>query len=399
MKTIFTSFFFGLVATLTAQSLSLYQVDEFKQYETLLDRAQEGQQLLVVIVYQEGGDLEDMIRQGVFADSSLKSAYQKHIPMAVNIESSFGAKMATNIGFKELPAFAFFSPTELLVKLHEGTANSNQLVQAITEAQSNRKQFDKLSGLYLSESQLTKTQWQELIEIYSMNFSFRETQRLVFDYLNSISEDEYLEEPTRGFLLTYAKDLDGHFAQWTLAHHKDLDSAEWVEYQQQLFDHNLERAIANTDTVLLEKITTELLPMMEQDSTLEKLQLETAKDFAVQTNHFRSFSKTVLNYGREMQTEAAKAEYYYDEAFELIEDFNKIPPLNAALEIARASVKAKGLFKNHMLYSYNAYLLEKYELAKTQVETALKLAETSSDQRKAENLLKMIEAELTAEND
>ncbi len=381
----------------SAQSLSLYEVNSFAQYQKVLTMAVEDSKMMVCIVYEEDGNLEKMIRGGVFRDSTLKARFANTLPMAIRVDSEMGAKLVENIGILALPSISFFTEDELLVNILEGPQTAAGIVAGLDKAKSQAERFQLLRKKY-QNGDLSPQEWRELIEIYELNFSYNESERLALQYLQSVGKEQWFKAPNQSLLLTYGRDLQSPYATAVLAQRHNIDSADWHRYYENTYNYNFERAVANDDTVLLADIIRVLIPSMAVDSIKAELQFETAISYAEQTGNFAVWKRAALAYADEIDSASEKSKFLFDEAFEIANEYNDTSALQASGSLARASNEIMQSYKATMLEAYMAYLLKEYSKAQALVKKAMAISSGNSEQRKAEGLLRMIEQELPAQS-
>lgn len=375
-----------------AQDLSFYAVSDLDDYQQVLTQAIEEDQMIFVVLYEENGDFENMVREGQWQDSALYSAYDSLINIALQVNSDMGSRFVELFGARDIPSFYFLTSEELLVNVLSGAQNTEQLKTALPEAKKAAEKWAKLKTKY-TNNQLSKSEFLEFLKIYELNFSLEQAQQVVTPFLNSLSREEKFSKTYRPLMLRYGYDLEGPYPEMIMANREKFDSAAFEDYIEQAYSYNFDRAVANEDSLLLLQVIEVLVPASGTDSTTREMTYETKKLFAIETENFSAWAEAAEERSSTMESDSAKAEFLYSAAFAIADNFNTDQSQRAALKLANRSNLFQKNYRALMLEAYMLYLREVYDTALKRVDEAATLAE-ESQQNNVRKLRKMIENEL-----
>lgn len=384
-----------------AQKVRFYDVKNIDQYQQVLAQALEEKKMMYLVIYEDGDAFYQMQKDDVFADASLATAYEANIPLAVDIYSDMGARLAEAFTIDSLPSFLYLTDEEFVVLVKEGYQNVEQLKKALANAKLASEEYKTLQKKY-SENTLTPQDWRKLLDFHGMNFSFEETKALAIGFLNGLNNSQLISQEIVPITATYGIDLETKYPEILFKNRQNLkDQIDFEALYTSVYSYNFDRAIASDDTVMLEKIVTLLLPYSTDTSaSTPKLAFETRKVFASETRIFSVWRKGALERSETIEetSDSARAEFLFDEAYEIADNFNSEDAQKAARKLANQANKLNEKFRYKMLESYMAYLLKDYTEADALVKEAKLLTDNANNERKADNLQEMITEELIEED-
>lgn len=383
------------VVSIQAQKVRFYDVKTIQQYQQVLEQAMNEDKLLFLVIYEDGDDFYRMQKDDVFADPGLASAYEASIPLAVDIYSDMGARLAETFTIDKLPSFLYLTKDEALVTVRKGYLTIGELMAALREATQAGQDYAQLQKKY-ADNTLAPAEWVKLIRIHSLNFSFNETRLLATGFLNGLTNAQLLSQEIVPITATYGVDLETKYPKLIIDNREKLsDKIDYQTFYESAYSFNFDRAVASEDTVMLEKIVTVLLPNSpDKEADVNDLIFETRKVFASETQLFNIWKKAALERAKSIESDSTRAEFLFEEAFEIAENFNSPESQKAARELAATANATDPHFRYKMLEAYMAYLLKDYTAADALVKEAAPMSQSTSDERKAANLQEMITKEM-----
>ncbi len=389
------SVFLLSLSSVFSQEIRFYEVNDLDQYQQVLEKALEQDQMLFVVIYEEDGALENMIRQGIFKNDSLAAAYDSTIPLAVEITSEMGARLAETFGVQSLPAFYYLTSQELLVLAKSGPQSANELTAALNDARQKAQRYANLQEKFAANT-LSEPEWQELVTIHGLNNSFTETMHLAYQYLATLNEQELMNPQVQPILLEYGLDLETKYPAVIIKNKSRIDTNAYRNFYESTYSYNFDRAILNEDTALLDKMVTVLIGATpDANADKARLKFETQKVFAAETRLFNIWKKAAVIKSNEEKNDSLKAEFLFEEAFEIADNFNTPEAQQAARLLSAEAGAVNPSFRYKMLEAYMAYLLKDFTQASALVDSATALTTAENSLRKASHLKKMIEKEVT----
>ena len=385
-------FLFGF-NSLRSQSLRFYQIDDLDDYSRVLDLANEQEKLMFFVIFKDDGGFEEMIRNGVFRDDSIKTYFDQVVPVAIYRRSEMAGRLMESFGEKELPSFYVMNREEFLLNAAYGILTTEELMDFLIASMELSTQLNVLREEYRNHK-LTDAEWVMLIGLYELNFDFLSTQDLAFEFLSEVPENKILNDTIKPVSLNYAISLETPYAEKILAQKNQLDSAEFSDFYTSAYSFNFDLAAENKDTVLLKRIIEVLIPAANaSDSLKREMILETQILFGREAGIFSVWKKAVMQYCAQISDSSARAEFAFDEAYAIAEEFNSASAQRAARTLAHQASLWKPDYRFYMLESYMAYLMKDYEDALQVVNKAMVLAENETDTEKAQRLKTMIESD------
>ena len=394
MKNTLYIFFLLCSTLLSAQSVKFISIDELETYQDLLAIARQKDQMIFIALYQEGDVFQDMYRGDVFEKPEVKSYWNKIIPVATDIRSEMGAAFANQFLIDSLPLFMVLNMHEFVVARKSGSMNASAMANFLNQASTNKNLYDSLSAKYVKHT-LTNSEWQNLIQLHSFNFPFEETMSLALEYMATLDDNSLSDAGNLKILTTYGIDMETPYPNKVFKNLSAIISKnkkfKTLDFYEIVYSYNMDLAINSKDTLLLEKILTELIPK-HPDSTVNKneLKLSSARLFAEETNIFQPYTNTILSEAEKVEGDSAKAEYLFDEAYFIADTYNEEAPLKAGLQIIEKSISIRETYKYRMLESYLYYLLKNKTNATSSVAKAKELSSDAVDIKRAESLEKLI---------
>lgn len=382
------------------QRIKVIEVNDLEQYEEVLGISKNTDQLLFIILNKQGAGLNQMIEEDVFDTPALQAEMHKTIPVMVQLSSDMGSRLAQSFSPEAFPAIYILNKEETVLGRSQGYATSPALLSMLSQAQKHDTLYPKLTEAYVQKS-LSAAQWRQLLDIYTLNHSFIETQELALEYFATLNDIEQLKKENVAYLLNYGISLEERYPEFLWKNKKQVNERypgfNEDAFFESVYGFNLNLAVLSEDSILLEKILTEWVSKAPKGE-VQLLRLETQKYFAEETKQFERYPLAVENFIAQSDSNITDtAEFLYSEAFYLADTYATASARKAARKLAIQAFALNPDFRYKMLAGYMSYLLKEYTLAAKQVNEALELSELPANTRKANSLLEMIEEEMEKE--
>ncbi len=399
MKSIFLAFLaFLLSPELDDQGIDFINVSSLKKYQKMLNIARSKKLMLVVVVYTDNDAFQQMDDNDVFDDPKLEKAWLQFTLLSIYAHTEMGSRWIDLFPTQELPGFYFLGADEILYHTVANYQSSENLLIATQKAKSFKTTYPILKEKY-SSHQLSIYEWNSLLQIQALNFAFHETLSLALEFLNSLDDNQLSSDMALPVLIRFGIDLETDYPQKIISNKKAIasksESFDFSDFYKKAFNYNLDLAIENGDTVLLDKIFKILIPANPNTSVAAAdLKLNTAILFAEETNSFSPWKNQAIQNAEWQKNDSLKAKYLFDQSFEIIDLYRSKDALHKARQLAARANSYHESFRYCILESYAVYLLKDYEKAKILVIKAIALCDNPNDLKKAKGLKNMIEREL-----
>jgi hypothetical protein len=373
------------------------EAENIEDYQAIIYTARQNEKLLLVALHNGGGAFKDMYMDGVFDNAQVRTSLANYFPIAIDTRDEMGARFASIYPIDTLPSFFFMTQDELALEVQSGYLSAAALTQKANEVYENRNRYDLLVEKYQNH-QLDQKQWLELLELYSRNFSLPQTVQLALEFLAQYENTQLLSPPVSQILVSYGLDLETPYPNLVINHKaglkENLKDFSFEEFYAAAYSYNLDLAIENADSALLEKLVSDLLPHdpAKEISRWEML-VETYHLYAEETGDYHFWSKGTEIAAQELNSEAARHQLYYDQAYEIIENHDGPEAVAAAHKLATAAAQTKD-FPKIMLAAYTSYLSEEYQTSLSFLEDAVKIVQSPEELRSVKKLEALNNAEL-----
>jgi len=395
MKKLFILFF--CLSTLGASAqMQFLQVSDIDDYELVLKSARQSKSMLLVALHNGGGDFRKMYIDKVFDDPILQQSAKPYTLMAIDIQDPMGDRFSQVFAIEDFPAFYIMNDEEFVLDILEGYQSANELRVALAKASTQPYRYDSLLVKY-NEHSLSDTEWIEILKLYALNFDYPQTVRLAQEFLNAKNEAELLQKPYASILTQYGLNLETPYPQLVIANTQSLKSNvsdfKLDEFLDLAIEYNLDRAIVSKDSTMVQQICEHLVisPLVDSDSIVWA-RLNIHREFAWQTERFKVYTQEFIASQSNVAPSVA-SDILFDEAYEIVENFNNSSALESALEMVEASDKKIPSFRAKMLKAYIAYLQKDYAKADALLQEARPQIKSPEQLRSLEKLQALLKEE------
>jgi thioredoxin-related protein len=397
MRNILLSLSLVLLSTLSySQRIKVIEVADLEEYEEVLGITRNTQQLLFVILNNEGEGLDRMLQEDVFDDPAVQAEMKKTVPVIVQLRTDMGSRLAQTFAPTAFPAIYIMNAEETVLGQTQGYVPASTLLNNLKQAVENNAQYASLKEGY-SQKSLSKPAWRKLLDIYALNHSFVETQELALEYFALLSPEEKLQKENLSYEIAYGLPLESTYPDFLWKNRAQIKRTfpdfEEDAFFESVYGYNLNLAVLNQDSVLLEQLLSTWVSNTPKEERAA-LRLETQKFYAEETKQFARYAIAVEQFIAESDSSFADtAEFLYDEAFYLADNYATASAQQAARNLSLRAYSLSTDFRYKMLAGYMSFLLKDYELAEKQVGEAKAISDLPANTRKANSLLEMIEKE------
>lgn len=393
MKSLAIVLFTVLSFNLSAQ-IRFLQVNDLEDYELVLKTARQSNKMLLIAVHDGGGAFRQMYLDGIFDDAALESEMRPYTNMAIDKDDEMGERFQQLFAANEFPAFYIMNDQEFVMDVLQGYQTKAELKKALQKASSAPYRYDSLLVKYNDHS-LSAVEWVELLDLYALNFDYGRTVVLAQEFLNAQEEADLLQKPFVGVLSQYGLNLETPYPLLIKSNAATIKAStpnfDLESYLQMAIEYNLDRAILGKDSLMLGRIEKELLvaPLVSADSA-EFLKLTIYREFAWQTELFETYTNAFIE-AMKPKAPSVAADILFQEAYEIVENFNSASSLKGAMAIAEASDQKQVSFRAKMLKAYVAYLQKDLPRANALLQEARPQIKTPEQLRSLEKLQGLIE--------
>jgi len=398
MNKIFTLLFTFFFSLTSFGQIRFIEVENIEDYQAVINTVQQRNAMMFVALHDDGGDFKKMFFDNVFSDPTLVNASKNYTCLAIDLNEEMGARYASIFEITETPTFFLMNSEELVLTRLEGYLNAANLSAELMSTYRQRGEYDSLLVKY-NNYQLSDKEWMRLLDIYSLNFDFNKTSQLALEFINTKSGGELYVKPVAEVLATYGVDFETPYPLLVYKNQdllkKALSDFSFSDFFESAYSYNLDLVIQNKDSILLENFVTKFISLDPAgESSAVELSFGTYNIYGLETGHYKTWSEGIQKYGKLLQPSDSAAEYIFDAAYNLVENHNSDPALEAANDAAKLADRRLPSFKSRMLIAYTSYLLKDFSAAKENIKDAVKLAKSNDEVRNASKLQSLVEEEL-----
>lgn len=384
----------AFLSTGSFAQMRFIEARSLEDYQTILKAARQKDRMLLLVLHNGQGAFRQMFFDGVFDSEDLQLALSPYRSIAIDLRDEMGAIFVENFALDSIPSFYFMDANETVLALSQGYQSSAQLAQQARRSAQNRHEYDSLLQDY-AQGRLDQNKWQRLLALHALNFPFEKTARLAIEFFNSQTEEALWQPPLDSLLLRYGVDWETPYPKAILARRESLGKKlDFPRFFEKLYSYNLNMAIAGQDSLLLQSMISEILPLDPDQSTADwELPLATQKLFAEETGLFEFWARGAISATEAQSSREASGELLFENAFELTEAEDSEEARAAAQKMVQACLKYSDAFKVHALGAYLSYLQKDYPQARKEAQIAQQKAQNRQEEQSARRLLSMIEEE------
>ena len=377
---------------LLAQPRAFTSIKSFEEYTGILEDAKRNDQMLLVSL------IDDNTTEGRQAKIQNETAnFWKDLEgfklIQIEIKSEIGAQWIQVFSVDELPAYFFMNKDEIVLEVAPGFKSVSSIIELSKKNLARKNLYQTLNTKY-GKSTLSIEDWVELIRIHQLNFAFNQTYKLALEFLNGLEKGELVREDVIPVLTKYGVSLETRYPLFILNNNKilsyTLQSFNYSDWFEKAYNYNLDRAIFNTDTSLLNKIINPLIELSDE-SGKPYLIFATRQLYVEKTKDFKVMYQAVMDWTLEIEDSAARSRFIFDEAFKIADKNEDLAAYKVAAQLAGEAGKLQPEFRYKMLEAYSTYKLKDYKNARSLVNDAQNLSSNKKNQVKAQNLLRMID--------
>jgi len=319
-----------------------------------------------------------------------------YINLKVDGESEFGLVLAAQYSLSAYPSMYFINQDEQLINAVVGYRDSDALVTAGKQVKESGKRYLTLNTLYKSGT-LSAPENDEYIDLLG---KFGQTQLLAAiagERIKSYTEADILNPVNKHILLSVGGELESFVVQTIL---KNITAIElsWgredlIQFLSNTFDITMQNAVQSGDSVLMEKIADQLIPvyMSGNPDRIPDGRLTTRKIYYSQIQDWDNYIKTVEKHYDEFGF--GNLRFLYQEAYYIVENQIFNPQiLNKATEWLEKVIAIQPDFDGYFLAAIVNTYNEKLDQARIWMGKAESAATTEDEKDSLSELKKYLES-------
>ena len=384
---------FGQGLALADTAIQFTQVNTLEDWQATVARAQEQQKLLFVDVYTDWCGYCKMMDRDVFADPAVGERFNaSFVNVKLDAETAFGEQFAIRYGVSGYPTYLFLDGGQQSVGVIEGYVETEPFLQQTDQIVAVAERLPNLMTKW-EAGELSRSEKRQLaILLYGQDPL--KARRLAQEEVEVFTLAEVKDPENLSFLLEFGYDLKGPI--WALIKENPksvrdgLGTDNFDRYLGRVYNGGLASALTQQDESYLKAVLNEVLPIYLQDlGEMAEATFITRKIYYGHAAEAETYNQLVEDYyAKAGQT---NPDYWYNEAFEVIEEYNEGTMLSLVFPWLDRYLESKPQdFDGLTLYSYALGMSGNFDGAKEKAEAALAVAETEDQKAMARDMLDMV---------
>jgi thiol-disulfide isomerase/thioredoxin len=406
MKTSFfkTSLFcLGWIAGISLSSTAIGQELKFKvlksaeDWKTAKEDAKSAGKDIFLDIYATWCGPCKMMDANVYTVPSVADYFtSNYINLKVDGETELGRELAAKYRLTAYPSMYFINSGEELIYSVIGYRDPEALVTAGKQVRVSGKRYQELNLIYKTAS-LSEAEKEEYIGLL-IQFGQKELlARLAGEQIKSFTIADVLNPANKAILIAAGGDLTSFAVNTALQNVSIIDSTwgskDFNQYLSDVFDKTMQKAVEIRDSVLMERIAEELVPvyMMGNPARIPSGKLTTRKIYYSQVQDWDNYIKAVENHYNAF--EYGNPRFFYQESYYIVENqlFNpKI--LDKATKWLEEIIVVKPDFDNYFLIAVINTYNQKTDIARKWMKMAEGVAVSEDEKNSLEEMRKYLES-------
>ncbi len=382
-----------LLSTINTQArLSFIDVDDLNTWEKMFKLAEANKlDVLVYVDYMTCADCKKL-RKETFRDKELESFAEKHVlPLHVNAASEVGRALDKAYGYEDVPTFIYLNTREFIFYKHTGYISASELLEDLVKTHNISHNYADLAKRARADK-LSLDEWLDFLEIEMMNNRITPSSDIVRDVALRLDSTSFEQKRVLKFVENLCIDVDGPIFQ-TLVEHPDwiTDSVNfnWEVYQRNVFNYNINKAIEQQDSVLLEDVLYQI-NRLTVTSGIPNLKFKGRQLYLAELEKWQQYDTLTKTYLDTLPIDSV--DLYEVEAVHLMEHYGTNNEAMAiALNLLRTGLAKKETFQLYYCLCLWLYYNSDYVNAYKAGYRAYELAEDEEEQELVKAMLIQIE--------
>ncbi|HAA17097.1 MAG TPA: hypothetical protein DCE41_37455 [Cytophagales bacterium] len=383
---------FGLLRAETA--ITFTQVNTAEEWTAAVAKAEAADKLLFVDVYTDWCGYCKMMDRDVFALAEVGQQFnQQFINIKLDAETEFGEKFAYQYGVDGFPTYLFLDAKEELVGEIGGYVEAAPFVDETNRIVNRARLLPELKAKAEAGQLNAKELRQYAVVLYDQDPV--EARRLADQALEDLTLADVQDADNFPFLMEFGYDVKGPV--WPLVFQNaeavktSLGEENFEAYLGRVYNGGLAYALTRKQPAYLEAVIEEVLPVYLPDTEEQaEAAFITRKIYLGNNAHVDDYRTLVESYADEHAAEDPN--FWYNQAFEVVEDYNEGNMLTLAFPwLDQYLGEHPGDFDGLTLYAYGLAISGDYAAAKSKGQAALEVAHDVQEADMIQQILDMID--------
>ena len=389
----------GFLATqVYAQELAFKVLESQNDWLEAKKQASETGKFLFLDIYAVWCGPCKLMDTEVYSDSAVGDYYNsKFINLKVDGESEFGRVLASKYQLKGYPSLYFISNEGELISVLVGFMESAAFIEAGRIIVESGEKYLELNSIY-KKNLLTDGQTFEFMELLAKFGNNDELAVLAEKKIKSFSEADILNTANKTIVTAIITDIESFPVNLIMKNATALKTSwgqeDFSQYLSSVFDMTMQKAVGTNDSLLMERIASELVPvyMMDNPDRIPEAKLTTRKIYFSGTKDWANYIKTIENYYSDY--EKANIRFLYSEAYYIVENqINSPEILNKSQEWVEKVIAVQPDFESYFLAAIISTYRDDNNAALLWMNKAGSVAVSGDDKASLEELKKYLEAQ------
>jgi thiol-disulfide isomerase/thioredoxin len=379
------------------QELKFKVLKSAEDWQTAKEEAKSSGKDIFLDIYATWCGPCKMMDANVYTVASVTDYFtSNYINLKVDGETEFGRVLAAKYRLTAYPSMYFINSGEELIYQVIGYRDPEALVEAGKQVRVSGKRYQELNLIYKTAA-LSEAEMEEYIGLLTQFGQKELLAQLAGEQIRSFTLADVLNPSNKFILIAAGGDLTSFAVNTALQNASIIDSTwgskDFNQYLSDVFDRTMQKAVELQDSVLMERIAEELVPvyMMGNPDRIPSGKLTTRKIYYSQVGDWDNYIKAVENHYNAF--EYGNPRFLYQESYYIVENqlFNpKI--LDKASKWLEEIIAVIPDFDNYFLIAIINTYNQKTDEARKWMKMAESVAVTEDEKNSLEELRKYLES-------
>ena len=332
----------------------------------------------------------------VYTDSALAIVYNKlFLNAKIDGESIFGRQLVARYGLQAFPTMYFIGSDEEVISSIVGVREAGPLAETGKVISENMQKITEYEKAYANNT-LNSDELMSYQSILVDLGQHEEASAVASTILQSLDDEKILDPAYAKVIFSSRPDIDGRIFL-TLKENRarafevwGKDTAEQI--LNNIYNTSITKAIENNDSLYLNRIIAELLPVYagNKQDELKYLQTITRKIYYANTGNWDIYKQMVLNDYQKNPPD--QGQYLYVEAYELVKEYPRnIEAIDISATFINQALAISRNVENLLMTAYIEGMRANFDLAVGYLSEAESMDLTPQQKSMLEELKKIIE--------
>ncbi len=368
--------------------VNVVTLDDWEKFLTLAEEENLAVMVEICVNWAEG--CRSAERSQMLGDRALaRFINTNYLSVQIDADSEFGEMLTQTFPVTAYPAYLFGSYEEVVFSKLEGLLSSEDFLKMATENLNLIKSYPELVDKYLAQT-LNREEWLNLLGISELNNGLLGTQPLAREFMLTLDEEDLNDTTIWPFITRFCLDIENAVFR-TIARDSSVvkhstEKFDLLDYFRNVYNYNLTLAIFDRDSLKMERIILEVLPLKTKDTLSEAdFALRTRQVFLTETFNWEGYLKITKAYVEEQSEN--KAQYYQGFAQQLLENYEDEEAAKTAEVLIDEGLKLERTFELVIIKAYILSARGEFDEAQRRGFEAKRLAANNHQDRFATEFL------------